>query len=72
MTVRLTVRGTNKTIIVSDTHYKAWRTKPTLSVYDAETNCETKLASFNNEDAFKQFAELLADLTQGVKSLREL
>ena len=48
-------------LIFSDTHFKDFRKKPTISVYDADTNSETKIASFNSQETFEWFVEALAD-----------
>lgn len=44
-------------LIFSDTHFKDFRKKPTISVYDADTNIETKIASFNSQETFEWFIE---------------
>ena len=44
-------------LIFSDTHFKDFRKKPTISVYDADTNSETKIASFNSQETFEWFVE---------------
>ena len=44
-------------LIFSDTHFKDFRKKPTISVYDADTNSETKIASFNSQETFEWFIE---------------
>ena len=46
-------------IILSDSNFKPYRKKPTISVYDAEENCETKIASFNSQDTFEWFINLM-------------
>ena len=47
-------------IMFSDSSYKPYRKKPTISVYDIEQNCETKIASFNNQCAFEWFVKLMS------------
>jgi hypothetical protein len=42
-------------LIFSDTHFKPYRKKPTISVYDAEVNIEHKIASFNSKETFEWF-----------------
>jgi hypothetical protein len=42
-------------MIFSDSNFKPYRKKPTISIYDAEKNCETKIASFNSQDTFEWF-----------------
>lgn len=49
----------NLTMYFSDTHFSAYRKKPTISIYDKEQNCETKIASFNSEETFKFFLKTL-------------
>ena len=44
-------------MLFSDSNFKPYRKKPTISIYDAEKNCETKIASFNSQDTFKWFVE---------------
>ena len=44
-------------LMFSDTHFKDFRKKPTISVYDADTNSETKIASFNSQETFEWFVE---------------
>lgn len=46
------------TLVFSDTAFKPYRKKPTLSIYDAEENCEIKLASFNNQELFTKLCEI--------------
>ena len=46
-------------MIFSDSNFKPYRKKPTISIYDAEKNCETKIASFNSQETFERFIELL-------------
>ena len=48
--------GDSKKLIVSET-FKPMRKKPTLSVYDENTNTETKVASFNNQETFEWFVK---------------
>lgn len=43
------------TMHFSDYLFKPQRKKPTISVYDAEKNCETKIASFNSQETFEWF-----------------
>jgi hypothetical protein len=42
-------------IIFSDSNFKPYRKKPTISIYDSDKNCETKIASFNSQDTFEWF-----------------
>ena len=46
-------------MMFSDTAFKPYRKKPTISIYDAEKNCETKIASFNSQDTFEWFINLI-------------
>ena len=48
-------------LIFSDTHFKDFRKKPTISVYDADTNIETKIASFNRQETFEWFIEAVVE-----------
>ena len=48
-------------LIFSDTHFKDFRKKPTISVYDADTNSETKIASFNSQETFEWFIETVVE-----------
>ena len=48
-------------MIFSDSSFKPYRKKPTISIYDAEKNCETKIASFNSQDTFEWFIEILKE-----------
>lgn len=48
-------------LIFSDTHFKDFRKKPTISVYDADTNSETKIASFNSQETFEWFIEAVVE-----------
>lgn len=49
--------GDGKKLIVSDQNFKPMRKKPTLSVYDENTNTEIKVASFNNQEVFEWFVK---------------
>ena len=51
-------------LIFSDTHFKDFRKKPTISVYDADTNSETKIASFNSQETFEWFVKTIAEQTE--------
>lgn len=42
-------------MIFSDSNFKAYRKKPTISIYDTELNIEQKIASFNSQDTFEWF-----------------
>lgn len=42
-------------MIFSDSNFKPYRKKPTISIYDAKENCETKIASFNSQHTFEWF-----------------
>ena len=42
-------------MIFSDSNFKPYRKKPTISIYDAELNIEQKIASFNSQDTFEWF-----------------
>ena len=46
-------------MMFSNTAFKPYRKKPTISIYDAEKNCETKIASFNSQDTFEWFINLI-------------
>lgn len=54
MTYSLVLSET-KDIVFSDSTFKPYRKKPTISVYDAEKNMETKIASFNSQETFEWF-----------------
>lgn len=43
----------------SDIIFKPYRKKPTISIYDLEKNCETKIASFNSQETFEWFIDLV-------------
>ena len=49
----------NREMIFSDTHFKDFRKKPTISIYDANVNCETKIASFNSQETFEWFIDTI-------------
>ena len=42
-------------MIFSDSNFKPYRKKPTISIYDTELNIEYKIASFNSQDTFEWF-----------------
>lgn len=42
-------------MIFSDSNFKLYRKKPTISIYDAELNVEQKIASFNSKETFEWF-----------------
>jgi hypothetical protein len=42
-------------MIFSDSNFKPYRKKPTISIYDADLNVEQKIASFNSQEAFEWF-----------------
>lgn len=42
-------------MIFSDSNFKPYRKKPTISIYDPDLNIEQKIASFNSQDAFEWF-----------------
>ena len=42
-------------MIFSDSKFKPYRKKPTISIYDTELNLEQKIASFNSQDMFERF-----------------
>ncbi len=42
-------------MIFSDSNFKPYRKKPTISIYDADMNVEHKIASFNSQDTFEWF-----------------
>ena len=48
-------------LVFSDTHYKFARKKPTISIYDEINNCETKIASFNSQETFEWFIDVLSN-----------
>lgn len=56
--------GNGKKMIFSDTSFKPFRKKPTISIYDEKKNCETKIASFNNQETFEWFVntEILTNI----------
>lgn len=49
-------------ILFSDSNFKPYHKKPTISIYDEEKNCETKIASFNSQETFEWFIKLLTNL----------
>ena len=51
-------------LIFSDTHFKDFCKKPTISVYDADENSETKIASFNSQEVFEWFIKEVAEQTE--------
>ena len=53
-------------LMFSDTHFKDFCKKPTVSVYDAERNSEIKIASFVNQDTFEWFIEEVAEQTEQI------
>lgn len=56
MTVHLNL-DEHRMMIFSDTHFKPYRKKPTISIYDDTKNCESKIASFNSQETFEWFLE---------------
>lgn len=54
MTYSIILSDTKK-MVFSDCHFKPYRKKPTISIYDAEINVEQKIASFNSQEAFEWF-----------------
>lgn len=42
-------------MMFSDSNFKPYRKKPTISIYDEKLNIEYKIASFNNQDTFERF-----------------
>lgn len=48
-------------ITLSDSLFADMRKKPTISLYDAKTNCEQKIASFNNQETFERFIKYLKE-----------
>lgn len=46
-------------LMFSDSNFKPYRKKPTISIYDETENCETKIASFNSKETFEWFIKLL-------------
>lgn len=42
-------------MIFSDSIFKPYRKKPTISILDADINVEKKIASFNSQDEFEWF-----------------
>lgn len=61
MTYSLQIDDKHK-LIFSDTNFKPYRKKPTVSFYDADLNCETKIATFNSKNTFEWFVALLAEI----------
>ena len=59
-------------LIFSDTHFKDFRKKPTVSVYDADTNSETKIASFNSQESFEWFIELITNADRKTENSSEI
>lgn len=47
--------GKGKKMMFSDTNFKPYRKKPTISIYEENTNIETKIASFNSQETFEIF-----------------
>lgn len=58
-------------LIFSDTHFKDFRKKPTISVYDADTNSETKIASFNSQETFEWFVEAVVEADRKTENSSE-
>ena len=58
-------------LIFSDTHFKDFRKKPTISVYDADTNSETKIASFNSQETFEWFIEAVVEADRKTENSSE-
>ena len=56
--------GNGKSMLFSDSNFKPCRKKPTISIYNENTNIETKIASFNSQDTFEWFVN---ELTGGVE-----
>ena len=54
-------------LIFSDTHFKDFRKKPTISVYDADTNSETKIASFNSKETFEWFVKAVVEADRKIE-----
>lgn len=48
-------------IIFSDSNFKPYRKKPTISIYDPEKNVESKIASFNSQNTFEWFVHNLTE-----------
>ncbi len=60
MTYSIKLTDRNK-IMFSDSNFKRGRKRPTVSVYDAEQNTETKIASFNSQETFEWFISLFTE-----------
>ena len=58
-------------LIFSDTHFKDFRKKPTISVYDADENSETKIASFNSQETFEWFIEAVVEADRKTENSSE-
>ena len=46
-------------IMLSDSTFKPYRKKPTISIFDAEENGDILIASFHSQEAFEWFTELM-------------
>ena len=46
-------------LMFSDSNFKPYRKKPTISIYDETENYETKIASFNSKETFEWFIKLI-------------
>jgi len=57
MTYSINIRGYK--LIFSDTMFADYRKKPTISVYDEETNTNIKIASFNSKETFEWFIKFM-------------
>ena len=60
MTYRLELSN-DDAIIFSDSSFKPYRKKPTMSIYMSDINCEQKVASFNSQESFEFFVKWLND-----------
>lgn len=60
MTYSMQIDGRYK-MFFSNTTFKPYRKKPTISIYDVKKNCETKIASFNSQETFEWFIGLISN-----------
>ncbi len=58
-------------ILFSDSNFKPYRKKPTMSVYDTEKNCEIKVASFNSQETFEWFVNTVLGVKNDNRKLTD-
>ena len=55
----------------SDGLFAPTRKKPTISIYDAENNSFTKIASFNSKETFEWFTNIMLEQKGEINELVE-